>query len=277
MFEFFDNRFDLRRPRLKNYALHWLHRLRLLRFVEQTRELPGGLRILLRRGTHDEVIVREVWEEDIYPLAGVDLARGERVIDIGAQIGSFSLLAASRGARVLAFEPSTLNQGVLRRNVALNALEERIEVQPAAIYRPGASTHTLYHTYTNLGGHSLLGWVGPATRVECLSLDEVFERFGIEDCRVLKLDVEGAECPILYSASRETLGRIGLLFAEVIDHPALESFRLPGEPPYDHEGLMEFLRERGFDVEYDEPNKIVIGRRRAPGASSGRPAPGPIR
>lgn len=258
-----DNSFGLFRPRLKNYFLHWLHRMGLRRYVEEVRDLPGGLRMVLRKGTHDEVIVCEVWGEEIYPLSAADLSSGDRVVDIGAQIGSFSLLAASRGARVLSFEPSAMNRELLIRNIAMNSLEDKVEVKHHAIYRPGVQRRTLYHTYTNTGGHSLLGWVGPAHQVECLSLDEVFDCFGIDSCQVLKLDVEGAECPILYSASHETLSKIQLLYAEVIDHPGLDSLRLPGEPAYDHSGVMEFLTDQGFKAEYDASNKIVIGRRLA--------------
>lgn len=260
-FDLFGNAFALRGPRLKNYALSWLHRFGLRRFEEATRELPDGVVLHYRRGTHDEVIAREVWEEGIYPLDEVDLTSGATVIDIGAQIGTFSLLAAARGARVLAFEPCALNLDLLRRNVAANACGARILVSPKAVYRPGVQRHTLYQTYTNLGGHSLLGWVGPAQDVDCLSLGDIFDEFGVATCRVLKLDVEGAECPVLYSTPPEILARIELIYAEVIDHPELELLRQPGEHAYDHGGLMEFLSAHDFEVAYDALNRIVSGRR----------------
>jgi len=265
MFELFGNAFDLRRPRLKNYLLHGLHRLRLLRFVEETREVEGGLRVRLRPGTHDETILREVLEERIYPVDDLELEDGDRVVDVGAQIGTFSLLAASRGARVVAVEPSPMNLELLRHNVALNGFEERVGVVEAAVWRPGEPKRTLFHSYTNLGGHSLLGWVGPAREVACLSLAELFERAGVERCRVLKVDAEGAECPILYSAGRSLLARVERVYAEVIDHPGLEALRRPEEPPWDHDGLMEFLAGAGFAVDYDARNKIVVGRREGGG------------
>ena len=251
----------LRLVRLKNYGLHLLHRLGLRRFRTRSVDLPGGMKILVREDSHDALIVREVWEEDMYPLGDLDLTEGDVVIDCGAQIGSFSLLAASRGARVLAFEPCPLNLERLRENVALNGLEERVEVTGAAVFRPGVASTELHLTYTNLGGHSLLGWIGPAVRVPCLSLAEIFERHGLERCRLLKLDVEGAECPILYTAGSELLARVERVYAEVIDHPAIEAFRQPGEAPHDHAGLMEFLAGEGFEVGYDATTKVVTGRR----------------
>lgn len=261
MFEFFGNAFDLRRPRIKNYLLHGLHRLRLRRFKMGTWTREGGLQARYRVGTHDEVILREVWQQEIYDLKEVDIAEGDVVLDVGAQIGSFSLLAASRGARVLAFEPCPMNAALLRENVRLNGFSDRVDVCEQAVLRPGVAERTLYQTYTNLGGHSLLGWVGPGVRVACTSLDAIFREHGIERCRVLKIDVEGAECPVLYSASSATLARVQLVFAEVIDHPELEQERQPDEPAYDHESLMGFLGAEGFEVSYDAANMIVVGRR----------------
>jgi hypothetical protein len=56
------------------------------------------------------------------------LRPGDVFYDVGANVGSYTLLAATAGARVHAFEPSPPTAARLRRNVALNALEERVQV-----------------------------------------------------------------------------------------------------------------------------------------------------
>lgn len=255
-----DNRHGLRGPRLRNLGLHLLHSLGLRRFRERQVE-RDGLRLTLRAGTHDETILREVWDEDEYPLAGMELGPGAVVVDAGAQIGTFTLLAAATGARVVALEPSPLNLPLLRRNLADNGLGDRVRLHACALARPGSHELDLYLTYTNLGGHSAVASIGPRVRVPALSLEELFEREGIERCRLLKLDVEGLEGPVLASAPPALLGRVDALYAEVIDHPATEADRRPGEPAHDRAGLTAHLQAHGFRVERAGGSGVLFARR----------------
>ena len=72
------------------------------------------------------------WEDALAAamLARLDAARTEALaagrrtpvfLDIGANVGSYSLAAAAHGHRVLAFEPLTLNAIALRRSLCRNA------------------------------------------------------------------------------------------------------------------------------------------------------------
>jgi len=70
---------------------------------------------------------REIFADDVYRLNGQDFA-GKRVVDIGAHIGDFSVLLASQGATVYAFEPSQLYGDYCRRNAALNGVAERVHL-----------------------------------------------------------------------------------------------------------------------------------------------------
>jgi predicted RNA methylase len=67
-----------------------------------------------RPGTHDEYIIERVVKDNVYGLSG-DMKK-QIVIDIGAHIGSFSCLAASKGAVVWAFEPQSENFEILAQN-----------------------------------------------------------------------------------------------------------------------------------------------------------------
>ena len=60
--------------------------------------------------------------------------RKKRYLDLGANIGTFSIKTASRGYKVIAFEPDTENCEILKQNVALNHLESRIQVEQKAIH-----------------------------------------------------------------------------------------------------------------------------------------------
>jgi len=55
------------------------------------------------------------------------LSQNSILIDVGANVGMYSIWAASmRGARVFAFEPEAENYALLNRNIHLNRLEDRV-------------------------------------------------------------------------------------------------------------------------------------------------------
>src|SRR4029450_4527251 len=52
---------------------------------------------------------------------------GETVVDIGANIGMYTIYAAAfAGARVFAFEPDALNYAELNKNIFVNQLNDRV-------------------------------------------------------------------------------------------------------------------------------------------------------
>ncbi len=76
------------------------------------------------------------WEWWTTQFLARNLRPGERVIDAGAGIGYFTLLAADlvgAAGRVLALEPNAQSAALLRRNVQLNGLAGRVTVEEAAL------------------------------------------------------------------------------------------------------------------------------------------------
>jgi FkbM family methyltransferase len=117
------------------------------------------------------------------------------VLDVGANIGSYTLLAAKRvgpEGRVYAFEPDPRTRASLERNVRDNRFANVIVVPCAASDSPGSMP--LYQSET--AGYSSLhpqagddGGVG-TTVVEGVRIDDVVPE-GRAD--VVKMDVEGHE------------------------------------------------------------------------------------
>jgi FkbM family methyltransferase len=62
------------------------------------------------------------------------LAPGDLVVDIGANMGSYTMLASKiRGARTIAVEPDPDTAPALRRNIEVNAIGDRVRVAEAAL------------------------------------------------------------------------------------------------------------------------------------------------
>lgn len=129
------------------------------------------------------------------------LGSADHVIDVGANAGLFTLMAASEGVPVTAVEPSPLNLGLLYQNLGDNGL--RAEVLPVAV-----SDHvSISDLYGGGQGASLVrGWGGVAstyiTKVPTWRLDDLFASRLSGQRLIIKIDAEGAELPILRGATR---------------------------------------------------------------------------
>jgi FkbM family methyltransferase len=146
------------------------------------------------------------------------LRAGDVMVDVGANVGFFTLRAAAAvgsGGRVYALEPVPANVAALRRNVELNGFAN-VEVMAVAVAAlPGTLVLGLEdHTGTDLApgrdgtsGNYTEGGAGARVEVEAVTLDAVLDRVaGDEPVRVLKIDVEGGEPAALAGMGRRLRG-----------------------------------------------------------------------
>lgn len=77
----------------------------------------GGVSFCHLNSAEAELIWEEVWVRRTYLQHGVSLRSGDTVVDVGANIGLFSLLALSYGATVVAVEPIPALAAVLEANL----------------------------------------------------------------------------------------------------------------------------------------------------------------
>ncbi|HUL89517.1 MAG TPA: FkbM family methyltransferase [Pseudolabrys sp.] len=141
-------------------------------------------------------------------FAEIDRAKSKNrpfvFIDIGANVGLFSLLVASRAgemAKIVAIEPEAENIKRLQFNIAANA-GIPIQVVPLALGE-SAGTVVLNVGENDRGGTHVRPITAKdraddtVTKVECRTLLEVLRQQGITSIDALKIDVEGAEDRIL--------------------------------------------------------------------------------
>jgi FkbM family methyltransferase len=128
------------------------------------------------------------------------LQAGMTVIDVGAHVGYFTLLAArlvGPGGRVYAFEPDPSNYSLLRRNIKLNGYQNITAINQAVSDRSGSGT--LFLSGMDTGSHSLFPSmpVHGVEEIPVTTLDTFLDREGWPSIHVVKIDVEGSELSVL--------------------------------------------------------------------------------
>lgn len=177
-----------------------------------------GLRLYGTREHHVMLywLLRGKYERHTRTLFEQSLRPGAVVLDIGAHIGYFTLLAARAvgpSGCVYAFEPDSSNYRFLGHNVALNGVEDVVTTVPKAV----ADTSGIREFFANTKSSVASSFWGSgrsvtATRVDCTTVDDFL---GGGEIDVVKLDVEGAEIAALRGMRRTlTSGRRLVLFVE---------------------------------------------------------------
>jgi FkbM family methyltransferase len=180
-------------------------------------------------------------------------------IDIGANVGLYSLYVASRSgarARILAIEPQPGIIERLRFNVTINP-SANITVLPVAV-ADCDSKMTLVIDERDSGGTRLAknaptdhGVV--ATRVVCRPLAAILDEAGIFSIDALKIDIEGAEdlalAPFLRDVPTELLPRLVLIEDRPLDWSV---------------DLYELMRSRGYAVVIHSRQNAIFELRLTP-------------
>lgn len=148
------------------------------------------------------------WEPQITKVFLETLQEGMNVLEVGANIGYYTVLAATRigkSGKIYSFEANPEIFEILLHNIAVNGLLERAELINKAVSNKSGTIK--FHTLNRLRGASnitgfsqeILNKYGDEVKVievEALSLDEYFNNkdVGID---VIKIDAEGSEALIL--------------------------------------------------------------------------------
>lgn len=225
---------------ISNWPTYFAFKYGLTRAPVAHFRLRSGIDVKVPREVLHEF--KEVFFDEAY-LTGMPLAvsEGSTLLDIGANIGAFSMFAIHRlgAGRVIAFEPDPVNFAHLAANAAL-APAGRLDAVPEAV---AGTTGALTFHRGNEGGvstsGSLLSTRGTKVTVTATTLADAFARHGIAQCALLKMDCEGAEYSVLYGAPDDVLRRIRQMVIEVHDQ---------GTAPRTRADLKAHLTAKGFRV-----------------------------
>jgi FkbM family methyltransferase len=145
------------------------------------------------------------------------LRPGTCFVDVGANVGYFTLLAArvvGPGGQVIAVEPSRYAADRLARTIAANRLGN-VRLERIGLGRePGELT--LYDPLPDNHAPTMLGEAGAAGMVvRVRRLDDCLSEWGVDRIDLLKLDVEGYEPAVLDGAARTMgSGRVRAILCE---------------------------------------------------------------
>jgi len=156
-------------------------------------------------GEQDQFVSRRLREEGVWEpyetsLLLALLRPGDVFVDVGANIGYFSVLAASvvgdKGA-VFAFEPDPANYQLLEANAALNNFQSRITLVQAAL-SDAAGQGQLFLSADNLGDHQVYQGedVRPSVPITLYQGSQYLEG-RLRRLDVLKVDTQGSEYQVI--------------------------------------------------------------------------------
>ncbi len=218
----------------------------------------NGVQISYRSGTLDEYVLKTEYGSARFFPEGYQPPPNGTILDVGAHIGVFATSVARfvPGGVVHALEPSLENLQVLELNVrtndAGNVVAHRLALGPAnetvrLYHAPSAIGHSFYHCpeWEGLADEPRPDDAPPLTPYEDVpaqTLAHFLAEQKVERVDFLKMNIEGAEYPVLLGAPDETLLAITAMQVEL--HPEEQG------QEGDAERLIERLKGLGFRTEF---------------------------
>lgn len=190
-----------------------------------------------------EILNYEFNKFDEYKLAdSINFKKNDVILDIGANVGTTSIYLAKKFpmTKIYSFEPVFYTWKNLKRNLHINSVENIVKCRNLAVSGQNNSFLTLRIDPYNSGASSSINQLNQNKttikkfNVKTISLDNIFEKFGIQKVKLLKIDCEGAEFDILYNSKQLQAGNIEYIVGETHSFDKKKNNR---------ESLLEYLEK----------------------------------
>lgn len=206
------------------------------------------------------------YEKELGELLKKIVRPGDVFLDLGANIGYFSLLVAinSPSANIISFEPAKDLFHYMNDNISLNNIKNVSAINAAAgeineekdlfISSPDNSGMSSFHQPENYSGKK--------ERVKVLSMDEWFKTSGLSKIDIIKLDIEGSELAAL-KGMKEILQKQKPVLIVEVNPETLSMFNLRPSDIYDYlkqlnfEGFLILENGRFTHLSQPEINKTT--------------------
>ncbi len=151
-----------------------------------------GLKFYYRPNTSDIKTIMEVVERNVYQKKYFQIEAGEHWIDLGGNIGAFTLLALSKGATVDVYEADNEHCELIKMNLELNGLNANV-INKAVVHDSTKEIYLNIQKNGNTWRNSIVrNWNGGKKKVDCINIESILNK---DVC--CKMDIEGAEMLIL--------------------------------------------------------------------------------
>lgn len=223
-------------------------------------EVNGGYSLWIDQDDQfvsDSLIRTGSWEPETLLFLEGEIREGDVVVEVGSNLGAHTIPLAldSRVAKVVAVEPMPHLVDLLRRNVALNEVGDKVDIWAMAMVAEDdlrRSARMLRDTQNPGASHLLMDVEETSLGVEVPTcrLRDVADRIDI-----LKLDCEGAEYLVLKeAASNPAFGHCRAILTEYCDAQLREVSGVPGVE------YLRLLESLGFDTGVADPSALPRGR-----------------
>ncbi|WP_334189202.1 amino acid adenylation domain-containing protein [Noviherbaspirillum sp.] len=239
--------------------------------------LPNSMSVFHHNQSETEFLYKEIFADRSYLRHGIRIADGDCIFDVGANIGMFSLFAASQAAntRIYAFEPIPPVCRSLQLNAEMYGLNAKLfecglsdrtaqtrftfyphnTVMSSSLARSDGARLTVKSYLLNQQDGTGAGMAGDSALVDefvaasleseeytcsVRRLSDVIAEEGVERIDLLKIDVENAEYEVLCGIDDDDWAKIGQVVMEVHDVGG----RLAR--------ILEMMEARGFAVRHEQ-------------------------
>jgi FkbM family methyltransferase len=187
----------------------------------------GNQRYIVPASDHSLVphlLAYRCWEPHLTRYLTRELQPWHTFMDVGANLGYFTVLGAALVERVVAFEPAARTHRYCASNIALNGLTN-VELHQRGLWSERASLPIVSDASGVNAAIDRSADASAVDTIEAVSLDELIASGDLTLSRLdlVKMDVEGAELSAL-TGMRDTIARFRPTIVMEVNRPMLATF-----------------------------------------------------
>jgi FkbM family methyltransferase len=213
-----------------------------------------------------QILFQGTFEPHITDLLPDIVKRGDHFVDIGANIGWYTVRAGKlvgQQGRVTAFEPLPQTFSLLHRNLFINGLTAHVTAVPCALGE--IEEHVSLHFLEDFWGSPLLEQPGDdyaqflqrtvqTCSVEMTTLDAYLDRNDSPKVDVIKIDVEGAENRVLAGMSQTLAKNPEIVLLCELWTSSSEKREFMKQFLHEHEFPVRYISKKGKLISSDIDN-----------------------
>ncbi len=183
------------------------------------------------------------------------LPRGGTFVDVGSNIGAYSLWAASclgSAGTVVALEADPDNYALLTKNIEMNRQQGKVTAILGGVADANCTLRFYKNTKGNRGGHSFVGTGDHFTEILCKPLAEILQAHHVAQVDFMKLDIEGFEEKVLTKffadSAKDSPLRPNYLLVEIQGGPVAD--------PLVQDRIKKMICDQGYELMVDKSNSF---------------------